>query len=99
MTRTFTPKASLRPMHLKESAALTPKLASILASPSDSEISVSNILETVNNVYLSILSKSVLKEFGHKRRTDLERIFFIPTETLPVAHSPRNRGKEKQPRS
>ena len=41
----------------KEPAALTPKLASILASPSDSEMSIADILKVVNEVYPSILSE------------------------------------------
>lgn len=54
----------------KESAALLPKFTDKSATPTDSTISISQLLETVNRYFPDILPESVLRHFGHETRPD-----------------------------
>lgn len=52
----------------KESAALLPKFTDESATPTDSVISVANLLDYVNQYFPDILPEDVLKHYGHDER-------------------------------
>lgn len=54
----------------KESAALLPKFTDKSATPTDSTISISELLEYVNEYFPDILPEDVLRHFGRSSRPD-----------------------------
>ena len=54
----------------KESAALLPKITDKSATPTDSTISIAQLLEFVNRFFPDILPEDVLRHFGHEARPD-----------------------------
>lgn len=52
----------------KESAAFLPKIADNTATPTNSKISIAQLLNFVNNNFPDILPESVLRHFGHTER-------------------------------
>ncbi len=54
----------------KESAALLPKITDKSATPTDSTISIAELLEYVNRYFPDVLPESVLKHFGHDARPE-----------------------------
>ena len=54
----------------KESAALLPKFTENTATPTDSTISIANLLDHVNNLFPDILPESVLKHYGYEARPE-----------------------------
>ncbi len=54
----------------KESAALLPKITDKSATPTDSAISISHLLEYVNRYFPDILPEDILRHFGHDKRPD-----------------------------
>ena len=54
----------------KESAALLPKITDKSATPTDSVISIAQLLDFVNRDFPDILPESVLKHYGHKARPE-----------------------------
>lgn len=54
----------------KESAALLPKFTDKAATPTDSAISISKLLDYVNKYFPDILPESVLKHYGHTERPE-----------------------------
>ena len=54
----------------KESAALLPKITDKSATPTDSAISIADLLDYVNRYFPDVLPESVLKHFGHDARPE-----------------------------
>ena len=54
----------------KESAALLPKITDKSATPTDSAISIAQLLEFVNRYFPDILPEDVLRHFGYESRPD-----------------------------
>ena len=54
----------------KESAGIRPEVTDDSALPTDSTISISNLLDYVNKYFSDILPEEVLKHYGHTRRPD-----------------------------
>lgn len=54
----------------KESAALLPKFTDKAATPTDSTISISKLLDYVNKYFPDILPESVLMHYGHTERPE-----------------------------
>lgn len=54
----------------KESAALLPKITELTATPTDSAISISKLLDYVNQYFPDVLPESVLKHYGHDARPE-----------------------------
>lgn len=52
----------------KESAAFLPKIADSTATPTNSKISIAQLLSFVNNNFPDVLPESVLRHFGHTER-------------------------------
>ena len=56
----------------KESAALLPKFTDKSAPPTDSTISISDLLDLVNRYFPDVLPEDVLRHYGHTSRPDGE---------------------------
>lgn len=78
----------------KESAALLPKFTDESATPTDSVISVANLLDYVNQYFPDILPEDVLKHYGHDARPEGKlgedalysfRTGYIPTDRSILA--------------
>jgi len=54
----------------KEPAALLPKITDKSATPTDSKISISELLDSVNTYFPDILPEGVLRHYGHEARPD-----------------------------
>ena len=54
----------------KESAALLPKITDKSATPTDSAISIAQLLEFVNRYFPDVLPEDVLRHFGYESRPD-----------------------------
>ena len=54
----------------KEPAALLPKITDKTATPTDSTISVAQLLDSVNDYFPDILPERVLRHFGYEARPD-----------------------------
>lgn len=78
----------------KESAAFLPKITGNPATPTNSVISISQLLDFVNRYFPDILPESVLRHFGHTSRPDGElgnSVLYqkkrTPSEYAPVFYS------------
>ena len=54
----------------KESAAFLPKITENSATPTNSKVSIAQLLDFVNNNFPDILPESVLRHFGYKERPE-----------------------------